>query len=188
MKVKVEEEFSRAAPGGTGFTKCAGNYGASMYPTKLAQEQGYDQVLWTDPITHTFVEETGTTNFFAVMDNKVITPFLDGNLLAGITRDSVIQIIKSFGIEVEERKLSVDDLKSALAGGQLKELFITGTAATLINLVGFGHHGIFYDVMENGHTELSVKVKEKMDSIRYGTAPDTMGWTIKVPHLAMEFA
>lgn len=188
LRVKVEEEFSRAAPGGTGFTKCAGNYGASMYPTRLAQDEGYDQVLWTDPVTHEFVEETGTTNFFAVIGDKVISPVLDGTLLAGITRDSIIQILKQEGHTVEERKLGVAELKEAFAKGQLKELFITGTAATLINLVGFGHHGHFYDVMAQGDTSISKKAKQIMDDLRYGKIADTFGWMLPVGSAVAEIA
>lgn len=180
LRVKVEEEFSRAAPGGTGFTKCAGNYGAAMFPTKQAQEEGFDQVLWTDPITHEFVEETGTTNFFAVINDKVVTPFLDGTLLAGITRDSVIKVIQSFGIAVEERKISVAELKEAHQNGSLKELFITGTAATMINLEGISHHGEYFNVMTNGDNKLSQKVKSEMDGLRYGLLPDKNNWMVEV--------
>lgn len=188
LRVKVEEEYSRAAPGGTGATKCAGNYGASMYPTYKAQQEGFDQVLWTDPIKHEFVEETGTTNFFALIGNKVVSPFLDGNLLAGVTRDSVIKLIKSFGVEVEERKLSITEIKQAFAAGTLKELFITGTAATLINLVGFGHHGEFYNVMEQGDNSLSQKVKQTLEDLRYGRIADTFGWMVPVEEAVAETA
>ncbi len=188
LRVKVEEEFSRAAPGGTGFTKCAGNYGAAMYPTKKAQEEGFDQVLWTDPVKHEFVEETGTTNFFAVIKDKVVSPLLDGTLLAGITRDSVIQVVKSLGITVEERKLSITELKEAHANGSLKELFITGTAATLINLTGFGHHHEFFDVMANGDTSLSQKIKTTLDNIRYGKIEDTHHWMVPVESVLSETA
>ncbi len=186
LKVKVEEDFSRAAPGGTGFTKCAGNYGAAMYPTKKAQDEGFDQVLWTDPINHEFVEETGTTNFFAVIGDTVVSPLLDGTLLAGITRDSVIQLLHKFNIPVEERKLSVSELKDSLANGSLKELFITGTAATLMNLEGFSHHGQFYDVMKNGDTAISHKVKVALENMRYGLEKDTMGWIFPVENTAQE--
>ena len=176
LKVKVEDFYSRAAPGGTGFTKCAGNYGASMLPTKLAQDQGYDQVLWTDPVEHKYVEETGTTNVFAVIGDEIITPALDHNLLAGITRDSVIKAFQHFGIGVTERKLSIDELKQAHDDGLLQEMFITGTAATLINLKGFGYMNKYYDVMENGDTSKSQMVKEFLDNLRYGKISDPFGW------------
>jgi branched-chain amino acid aminotransferase len=188
LRVKVEEDYSRSAPGGTGFAKCAGNYGGSMYATKKAQDEGYDQVLWTDPKAHEFVEETGTTNFFAVLEDTIVTPDLSENLLAGITRDSAIQILKSMGKKVEERPLSVTELKSLFEQKKIKELFITGTAATLINLVGFGHHGKFYDVMENGDTTLSEALKKQLDDMRYGHAPDSFGWLVKVDQQVSEMA
>lgn len=181
LRVKVEETYSRAAPGGTGFAKCAGNYGGALYPTKLAQEAGFDQVLWTDPETHQYVEETGTTNFFAVWKDKVVTPEISETLLDGITRKSVIELLESFGTPVEERPLSVSELKNAIRNQEIRELFITGTAATLINLTGIGHEGEFYDVMETGDTSLSVKIKSAFDGIRTGTLADTFGWMHVVP-------
>jgi branched-chain amino acid aminotransferase len=188
LRVKVEEDYSRSAPGGTGFAKCAGNYGGSLFATKKAQDEGYDQVLWTDPVEHEFVEETGTTNFFAVLKDKVVTPNLTENLLAGITRDSAIALLKSMGSEVEERPLSVTELKAEFNNGNVRELFITGTAATLINLVGFGHHGNFYNVMDQGDTSLSASLKKNLDDMRYGLAPDPFGWMVKVEHQVSEMA
>lgn len=176
LKVKVEEKYSRAAPGGTGFAKCAGNYGGALYPTKMAQEEGFDQVLWTDPITHEFVEETGTTNFFAVWKDKVVTPATSETLLDGITRKSVIETLKNMNIPVEERPISVTELKAAISSQEIKELFITGTAATIVNLTGIGHHGTFYDVLANGNTEVSEKVKSTINQIRTGVSEDQFGW------------
>ncbi len=180
LKIKVEDEFSRAAPGGVGFTKCAGNYGASMYPTLKAQQEGFDQVLWTDPVSHQWVEETGTTNLFAVIGDTVITPALTPTLLAGITRDSVIQGLKHLGYSVEERGLSVDELKSACKNGSLKEIFITGTAATLISIQGFGHKGEYYEVLDNGNTAASQSIKNFLDAIRYGKAEDVFNWNVEI--------
>ena len=179
LRVKVEEEFSRAAPGGVGFTKCAGNYAASMYPTALAQSEGYDQVLWTDPVTHTMVEETGTTNFFAVFGQTIVTPELTDTLLAGTTRESVILTLRELGYTVEERKLSVQEIKDRLKAGELSELFITGTAATLINLDGFGHHGEYYSVITQGNQEVSNNVKNYLDQIKVESQPDKHGWIVK---------
>ena len=185
LKVKVEEHYSRSAPGGTGFAKCAGNYGGSLYATKKAQEEGFDQVLWTDPITHKFVEETGTTNIFAVIGDKVVTPAAGETLLNGITRDSVIQVIEKMGVELEERLLAVEELKEAHRSGQLKELFITGTAATLMNLDGFSHKGEYFDVLKTGNTDLSKQIKSTLDGIRYGEVPDTFGWIQIVDHMVL---
>ena len=180
LRVKVEDEFSRAAPGGVGFTKCAGNYGAAMYPTQKAQKEGFDQVLWTDPVTHQWVEETGTTNLFAVINNTVITPSLTNTLLAGITRDSVITGLRHLGYSVEERQLSVQELKDAIANKTLNEMFITGTAATLISIQGFGHRGEYYEVLENGDITTSSAIKSFLDSLRYGNIEDPFGWTLSI--------
>jgi branched-chain amino acid aminotransferase len=180
LRIKVEEKYSRAAPGGVGFTKCAGNYGAAMFPTKLAQSEGYDQVLWTDPVTHTLVEETGTTNFFAVTNQGIITPNLHETMLAGITRDSVIQILKKENRVVEERPLTVSELKTLFTQGKLEELFISGTAATLINIEGFAHQGEYFDVIKNGSTHTSDMLRSQLDGIRHGILPDTFNWVEKL--------
>jgi branched-chain amino acid aminotransferase len=142
----------------------------------LAQKEGFDQVLWTDPITHEWVEETGTTNFFAVCTDRIITPALSQTLLAGITRDSVIQALRHLGHTVEERPLSVQELKDLLADGQLNELFITGTAATLVNLDGFGHRGHYHSVITQGNQNISKQVKGYLDDLRCGAQPDSFGW------------
>ncbi len=174
LKVKVEEEYSRAAPGGVGFTKCAGNYAAALYPTALAQKEGYDQILWTDPLEHKFVEETGTTNFFAVFENEVITPSLTQTLLAGITRDSVIQVLKKLGHTVHERPLTVDELIARKS--EIKELFITGTAATLINLDGFGYRGDYHCVYDDTKIDVSQEVKHYLDGLKTGKISDSFHW------------
>ena len=176
LKIKVEEEFSRAAPGGVGFTKCAGNYGGAMYPTLQAQKEGYDQVLWTDPLTHTLVEETGTTNLFAVFENEIVTPSLGNTLLAGITRDSVIKGLRHLGHTVNERHLSVNELKDQLKAGKLREIFITGTAATVIKIQGFGHQGNYFEVLERGNTQVSEQIKDWLVAVRLGETEDVFGW------------
>lgn len=181
LKIKVEEKYSRAAQGGVGFTKCAGNYGGAMYPTKLAQAEGYDQVLWTDPATHTMVEETGTTNIFAVFRDTVVTPNLHDTMLAGITRDSVAQVLRNMGKQVEERPLSVSELREKASSGELREMFITGTAATMISIEGFAHHGQYFDIMASGDGSLSAEVKKTLDGIRFGQTEDPYGWTMTVP-------
>lgn len=188
LKVKVEEHYSRSAPGGTGFAKCAGNYGGSLYATRQAQNEGFDQVLWTDPVHHKNVEETGTTNFFAVIGDTVVTPALGETLLAGITRDSVIRIIKDMGHKVEERLLSVDELKDAHRKGLIRELFITGTAATLINIESFGHHGEIFDVFSSADFSISKAVKDRMDGIRYGREKDPFNWCVAVSQSQKEMA
>lgn len=174
LRVKVEEDYSRAAPGGVGFTKCAGNYGAALYPTALAQKEGYDQILWTDPLEHKFVEETGTTNFFAVFENEIVTPSLTQSLLAGITRDSVITGLKHLGFNMVERPLTVQELIDRHA--EINELFITGTAATLINLDGFGFRGTYYSVYDETKNRVSKEIKTFLDDLKLGKIADHFNW------------
>ena len=132
MRIYVEEQYVRAVPGGVGYAKAAGNYGAAMYATAEAKKKGYDQVLWTDAYEHKYVQECGTMNVFFIIGNTAITPDLDqGTILAGVTRDSVITVLKEMGFKVEERALSIDDVIDAHKAGLLYEVFGTGTAATI---------------------------------------------------------
>ncbi len=181
LKVKIEEKYSRAAHGGVGFTKCAGNYGAAMLPTKEAQDQGFDQVLWTDPREHVYLEETGTTNCFVVANGKLITPSLTDTMLAGITRESVLSLARAKGFTVEERPIHVDELKAWHAAGVLQEMFITGTAATLVGIKGFGHQGNYYDLHPQGNHEISATLLRGLDEIRTRKAEDPFGWVHPVP-------
>jgi len=181
LKVKIEEKYARAAPGGVGFTKCAGNYGAAMLPTREAQEEGFDQVLWTDPVDHEFLEETGTTNCFVVAEDRLITPALTDTMLAGITRDSVISLARAQGLKVEERPIRVSELKAWHAAGSLQEMFITGTAATLVNIQGFGHQGKYYALEGIGSHSISSSILAGLDAIRTRQAADPFGWVHPVP-------
>lgn len=176
MKIYVEEKYTRAAPGGVGYAKNAGNYAASMYPTAEARKKGYDQVLWTDAFEHKYLEEVGTMNVFFVIGNTVVTPSLEGGtILAGITRDSVIRLLKDLNYEVSERKISVDELMEAEKNGSLKEVFGTGTAATIskIQELRYKDHSIIFDIDK---LEVAPKVKQKLDDIREGRAADTYQW------------
>ena len=132
IRIFVEDEYARSGPGGTGFTKCAGNYAASLRSQKIANEQGYAQVLWLDGKEHKYIEEIGTTNAFFVIDGEVITPPLDdGTILPGITRDSTIQLLRRLGHTVSERRLAIEELHQAYKNGKLDEAFATGTAAVV---------------------------------------------------------
>ncbi|HAN38456.1 MAG TPA: branched chain amino acid aminotransferase, partial [Chitinophagaceae bacterium] len=132
MRIYVEEKYTRAAPGGVGYAKAAGNYGASMLATAEAKKKGYDQVLWTDAYEHKYLEEIGTMNvFFAFKDKKIVTPALDGTILDGITRNSVICLLEEMGYHVEQRKISIDELQQEHEAGNLIEVFGSGTAATI---------------------------------------------------------
>lgn len=180
MRIYVEEQYVRAVPGGVGYAKAAGNYGAAMYATAQAKKKGYDQVLWTDAFEHKFVQECGTMNVFFIIGNKAITPGLEtGTILAGITRDSVITLLKEMGLEVEERRLNIDEIIEAHKAGQLHEVFGTGTAATisLIKELSYKDYVMEFDV---NSWKTAPAVKTKLTAIRYGQAPDTHGWMYKI--------
>lgn len=180
MKIYVEEKYVRAVPGGVGYAKAAGNYGAAMHATAEAKKKGYDQVLWTDAFEHKYVQECGTMNVFFIIGDSVITPNLEsGTILAGVTRDSVITVLKSLGLKLEERDLSMDEILEAHKSGQLKEVFGTGTAATISLIKELRYH----DYVMQFDTDTWVythQVRNIMNGIRYGLTPDTHGWMYKI--------
>jgi branched-chain amino acid aminotransferase len=180
MRIYVEEKYVRAVPGGIGFAKAAGNYGGSMYPTAQAKLKGYDQVLWTDAFEHKYVQECGTMNVFFVIGNTAITPDLSsGTILDGVTRDSVITMLKDMGLTVEERALNIDEVIEAHKTGTLKEVFGTGTAATIsfIKELRYKDYVMEFDV---DTWDVAPKVKTMLNGIRYGNVPDTYGWMMKL--------
>ena len=181
LKVKIEETYSRAVRGGTGFAKCAGNYAASLKPTVAAQKEGFDQILWTDAIEHKYLEETGTTNVFLVINGQIVTPEKSDTLLAGITRDSAIQTAKDLGIGITERKITVDELVDAQKNGSLEEIFITGTAATILNIDEFGYRGERFTVPVATEGSISARIKQKMMEIRNGMCEDIHQWRASIP-------
>jgi len=180
MRIYVEEKYTRAAPGGVGFSKNAGNYGASMHATALAREQGYDQVLWTDAFEHKYLQEVGTMNVFFIIGNKAVTPSLEeGTILEGVTRDSAITVLGEMGFEVVETKISIDDLMDAQRAGLLHEVFGTGTAATIsmIKELKYKDHIIHFDTDK---WTTAPELKKRLNDIRYGLVPDTHGWMYKI--------
>lgn len=180
VTVKVEAYYSRAIEGGTGFAKAAGNYAGSLYPALLAQKQGYDQLLWTDGKTHQFIEESGTMNVMFIINNKLITaPTTTGTILKGITRDSVLTLAREMGVEVEERFLSVVELREALENNSLQEAFGTGTAATIAHISLINVEGQDYRLPEVPAVAFSKKVLDTLEKIKYGRIDDDHGWIIK---------
>lgn len=180
MRIYVEEKYTRAAPGGIGYAKAAGNYGASMLATAEAKKLGYDQVLWTDAFEHKYLQEIGTMNVFFIIGNRAITPSLEeGTILDGVTRNSTMKLLAEMGFVVEERKISIDDLMDAHKAGLLYEVFGTGTAATisLIKELRYKDYTMQFDV-ENW--KIAPEVKKQMDDIRYGLVPDRFGWMYKI--------
>ncbi|MEJ7610238.1 MAG: branched-chain amino acid aminotransferase [Ferruginibacter sp.] len=180
MRIYVEEKYVRAVPGGIGFAKAAGNYGASMYPTAQAKLKGYDQVLWTDAFEHKFVQECGTMNVFFIIGNTAITPDLEsGTILDGVTRDSVIVLLKEMGLNVEERPLNIDEVIEAHKSGTLKEVFGTGTAAT-ISLIKELRYKDYVMEFDTAAWKTAPKVKDMLNDIRYGKSADTYDWMMKL--------
>lgn len=180
MRIYVEEQYVRAVPGGIGFAKAAGNYGGSMFPTAQAKSKGYDQVLWTDAFEHKYVQECGTMNVIFIIGNTAITPDLaSGTILDGITRDSVIVLLKEMGLKVEERALNIDEVIEAHKAGTLKEVFGTGTAATisLIKELRYKEYVMEFNV---DTWTVAPTVKKMLNDIRYGKTADTHDWMMKL--------
>ncbi|HEY8389081.1 MAG TPA: aminotransferase class IV, partial [Parasegetibacter sp.] len=180
MKIMVEEKYTRAAPGGVGFSKNAGNYGSSMLAATEAKKQGYDQVLWTDAFEHKWLQEVGMMNVFFMIDGVAVTPSLEeGTILEGVTRKSVITLLEEAGVKVVERKISIDELIEAHKAGKLQESFGTGTAAivSLIEKLKYKDYVIEFDV---NTFKIATKVKQTLNDIREGKLPDTHGWMVKV--------
>lgn len=178
VRVKIETHYTRAAEGGTGYAKAGGNYGGSMYPAKLAQEQGYDQLIWTDSKEHKYIEESGTMNVLFLIDDVLVTAPIGDTILDGIIRNSVLTLARDWGVKVEERKISVEEVIDAAKSGRLKEVFGAGTAATIANIATISYDGVDYDLPEN--REFSNKVLTTLDNIRTGRSEDPFGWVHRI--------
>jgi branched-chain amino acid aminotransferase len=179
-KIYVEEEYVRAVRGGIGFCKAAGNYAASLLASKKAEEKGYTQVLWLDAVERKYIEEVGTSNMFFLIDGELVTPPLAGSILPGVTRDSVIQIAKRWGLKVSERQVSVDDLREAYTTGKLQEAFASGTAAIVSPVGQIYYKGKEYLINGGKTGELTEKLYNEILQIQYGEKEDPFGWRIKI--------
>lgn len=180
IKVKVETNYTRAVKGGTGYTKCGGNYGASFYPTQKAREEGYDQVLWTDSETHQFIEESGMMNVMFVIDGKLVTPPLSETTLDGVTRDSILQIANDMGYKTEERPVSITELENAFRNNIITEAAGIGTAAVVLPIGTIGINGTDFHLSEYSHENILEKLKQKLERIRTGVDEDIYGWNYVV--------
>jgi branched-chain amino acid aminotransferase len=180
VKVKIESHYTRATEGGTGYAKAGGNYGGAIYPAKLAQDQGYHQLLWTDGKTHEYIEESGTMNVMFVLDDTLITPALSDSILAGITRDSVLKLARKWNMKVEERRISVNEVIEAALSGRLKEAFGVGTAATIAHIELIGYEDKDYYLPPVEERKFSNKVYEELEGIKRGSQPDPFGWITKM--------
>ncbi|MBL57508.1 MAG: branched chain amino acid aminotransferase [Flavobacteriales bacterium] len=180
VKVKVEDVYSRAAAGGIGFAKAAGNYAASLLPAKIANEEGYDQLIWTDAKEHKFIEESGTMNLMVIIDGKIITPPAGETILSGITRMSVLQIARDLGYSVEERQLSVDEIIEAQKAGLLEDMFGTGTAVTITHVSAFGRNGTNYTLPPLSERKVSKQLKSELEAIKRNQKEGYEQWIIVV--------
>lgn len=180
VKVKIETDFVRAAAGGTGQAKAAGNYAASLYPAQLAKEQGFDQILWTDAKEHKYIEEAGTMNVMFMIDGVLYTSPLTSTILPGVTRDSVLQLAKHWGVPVHEGKPEVEKVVNALKEGRLQEAFGVGTAATIAPIASISYQDNTYTVPESNHDSFSVKASEYLNKVKRGLISDDFGWNMTI--------
>lgn len=177
VKVYIHDKYVRAFPGGVGFAKCAGNYGATMMPVKEIHKLGYDQILWLDGIEHKYLQEIGTMNIFVVIDGVLHTPKLDsGTILDGITRDSIIQLAKEEGYEVQIRDITIEEVVQAHEKGTLQDMFGTGTAAVLSHIGEFYYKGKIYTLPSLDQREISNNLMAKLKAIKSGKTEDIHGW------------
>jgi branched-chain amino acid aminotransferase len=180
VKVLVETNYIRAVEGGVGYVKASGNYGRSLFPTKLAQQRGYQQIIWTDARNHRYLEESGTMNLMIVIDDVLITPPVGDTILSGITRDSVLTLARDWKMKVQERKISIDEVLEAHKRGTLEEAFGTGTAATIAHISTIGFEGKDYVLPPVENRIFSHRVENELDNIRKGRSEDKHNWMYKI--------
>ncbi|MDQ0163464.1 branched-chain amino acid aminotransferase [Aeribacillus alveayuensis] len=180
VKIYVENDYVRAIKGGVGHVKTSGNYAASLLAQKKAEELGYDQVLWLDGRERKYVEEVGSMNIFFKINGEVFTPKLNGSILSGITRDSVIELLKDWGVTVREERIAIEDIYTAYTKGELEEVFGTGTAAVIspVGELNWNNHKMIVNNFETG--EFSLKLYHAITNIQYGKAHDKFGWTVEI--------
>ncbi len=181
VNVKVEERYTRAASGGVGRAKTAGNYAASLYPAKIGQEAGFHQLLWTDAKEHKYIEESGTMNICFMIGGVLITPTEDDDtILRGVTKRSAVELAHKWGVPVEERKVTVAEIVEAARSGKLEDAFGAGTAATIAHVAKFGYRDEVFDLPAIETRHFSSKVKQYLDDVKSGKIADEFGWCLKV--------
>lgn len=180
VKIWVEDEYVRATPGGTGFTKCGGNYAGSLKAQEKAEEQGYTQVLWLDGVHKKYVEEVGSMNAMFVFGNTIVTAPIDGTVLPGVTRDSIIHLLKDWGYTVEERHMPIDELMEGAKNGKLTEAFGTGTAAVISPIGELCFKGEKAVINDFKTGDLTQKLYDTLTGIQWGNVEDPFGWTQEV--------
>ncbi|RMB56256.1 branched-chain amino acid aminotransferase [Dokdonia sinensis] len=180
VKVVFAQKFSRAADGGVGFAKAAGNYAAQFYPTNLAKADGYDQIVWTDANTHEYLEEAGTMNMFFRVGDTLLTAPTNDRILDGITRKSIIKLAQEAGVTVEVRPVSVAEIKEAAQKGKLLEMFGAGTAAVVVPVESFAHDGVDHKLPSDVSDSYAQRFKKALNDIQYNRAADHHGWRVKI--------
>lgn len=185
VRLMAETQYVRAIRGGVGEAKAAGNYAAAMLPTRIAQEKGFDQVMWLDGMDFKYIQEVGTMNIFFVIDGKVITPATDGAILKGITRDSIIHLLRDHGYTVEERPLSIDEVVEAYHAGLLQEVFGAGTAAVVSQVSEIAYGDLLMKLPPVENRPISEFAKDEINGLRSGRIPDPYGWVVPVDAVAM---
>jgi branched-chain amino acid aminotransferase len=180
LKVKTETNFTRAVKGGTGHAKAAGNYGASLWPTQIAKDQGFDQILWTDGQGHEYFEESGTMNVMFVSGNTLMTPKLTDSILDGVTRDSVLQLGRDWGYQVEERRVSVKEIVDLMKEGKLDAAFGVGTAATIAPIRVIHHDGVSYTLRDYLENDFAPRASNFLDRLKRGMEADIHNWNYRV--------
>ena len=181
VRVKIEEHYTRAAVGGVGRAKAAGNYGASLYPAKQCQLAGFHQLVWTDAKEHKYIEESGTMNIIFQIGGKLITPSEEADtILRGITKKTVLEIARNWGVEIEERQVSVEEIITAIKNGTLEDAFGAGTAATIAQIAVIGYRDEKLNLPTFETRTLSNKIKAHLDAIKSGEEPDLYGWNVRV--------
>jgi branched-chain amino acid aminotransferase len=176
----VEQQYVRAFKGGTGEAKAAGNYAGSLLPARIAVEKGFDQVMWMDGVEFKYIQEVGTMNIFFVIDGKVITPETDGTILRGITRDSILHLLRERGFDVEVRKISIDEVVAAHKAGTLQEVFGAGTAAVVAHVAQIGYRDEIFKLPPVDQRKIGEMIKAEIDGLRSGKIKDTHGWIVPV--------
>lgn len=179
VRVKIADHFSRAPQGGTGYAKAAGNYAGQFYPTQLAIDQGYQQVVWTDAASHDYIEEAGTMNLFFRINDTLLTAPISDSILDGVTRKSVIDIAKSEGLDMEVRPIRVDEIIAASKNNSLKEIFGAGTAVVIQPITGFGYKDYEYDLRELNDPYAN-RLKKILVNIQYNQSEDPLKWRFKI--------
>ena len=181
LSVKIEERFTRAAEGGVGRAKTAGNYAASLLPTKLANDEGFQQLIWTDGKEHKYIEESGTMNVVLVIDGTLITPSEDADtILRSVVKRSVVDLAKHWGVPVQERRISVDEVITAIREGRLEDAFGAGTAATIAPIARIGFRGEVFDLPPVADRVISKRIKAYLDGIKHGDVPDALNWCVDI--------